>query len=1051
MRKNSLRLFYLLGIWVGLMAGLGGQTIQTLAGGAPRPGRTYDASQVQLESPVVGDGAGNFYVGGPHAVYQITSAGKLSLYAGTGVYLQNGGKGPATETPLGRVQTLAMDGSGNLYIADEDASVVREVVAATGQMEVVAGQPDKVGSTGDGGPAVQALLEDPVSVAVDGSGDIYIGDAVDCTVRKVSAADGTITTLVKGCSSTTSGLQRPEQLGVNGQGDLYILDGYAVWRRDASSGQLTVAAGIPLGGSPTCVPAQSTCLANQYYLPGSPGSLAVNAAGDVFIGARTEVDEVKADTGLLTKLASMSEAGVWADAAGDVYVSSGTQLQRIDGSTEAVSVVAGSLTPYLGDATLPLDLQLRGAVARDDLGDYFVNTGDAVIGITAAGQAHLIAGGGTAVPSGSPISISSLDLSGAQAIAVDSQGNLYVSVNSSNGSILGHVYKLDTTSGEASNLAGSFGPGDVNQDGDTAVKEELDRIGGLAVDAAGDVYISDGRNNVIWKVTPADGIIHRLAGSGLSGPPSGDGGPATQAILRTVGGVGVDAAGNVYLGTQYTIRKVDHTSGILTTIAGNGNFGTTGDGGPATAAALQSTRYLAVNAGGDVFVSGENSVRRVRASDGVIVTVAGGGDQWDGQFAGPALDAGLAEITGLTLDGSGNLYLISDPGVLREVKLQSALTLSPTVLNFTAQNIGSTSAGQTVTLKNSGGTDLHINGISLSGVNAGDFAQTNTCGSTLSAGAQCDVTVAFTPSASGARAANLEIGDDAAVGTAELALMGTGAVANAQLSATALDFGQETAGVTSSAQTVTLTNGGTAALSITSIGVSGNFAETNTCGSSLAAGAQCSIQVTFSPVSSVNYTGQLTIQFAGGSSTVALTGAGVEFHLAPPSLGSSQTVAAGGRASYQLPFQMQGELSGKLATSCTVAPANSTIGCSTLPANGTMVSWQAGGPSTLEVDVTTQARSLLPPFGAPLDWSWPVAGLILFLSGGLLVRRRRWLPAMGLASALVLAGCGGGGGGSSNPPPPPAATGTPAGTYTLTVSVTVGPVTHSQPLTLVVQ
>ncbi|MGN6593457.1 MAG: choice-of-anchor D domain-containing protein [Terriglobales bacterium] len=1056
MLSSSLRFLIHAGAVATLAGGLLGQTIQTVAGGTPRPGRSYDASQVQLSYPVVGDGAGDFYLGGHAEVYKITAEGKLSLYAGTGVSTNSGGNGPAQSTPLNWATALAMDASGNLYIADEYASVVREVDAGTGEMTVIAGQPGLRGSSGDGGQATSALLSDPISVAVDASGAVYIGDGVECSVRKIGT-DGTIQTLLSGCNQATS-VQYPEGLAVDAGGNLYIADNQrdVVWRRDAGTGQVKVYAGLVSGQTSTCTTAQQndgTCPASQTPLPGYPDSVTVDAAGDVYIGVMTSVVKVSATTGSMTSVADVKERGIWSDATGNVWVADPPKLERIDAASGKVTEVAGSDLPYLGDAAEPLDAQLGtgvGGIAVDAAGDIFVG-GNPIVEITPSGQLRTVAGGGSQSPQAGPVAAAAVDLSGIRALALDGQGNLYIAVWAPTG----HIYKLDMATGQVSNFAGSFTAGETNTDGALATAEELDSPQEVAVDGAGNVYLTESHYNVVWEVTKNDGVIHRIAGKGL-GPSAGDGGLATQATLVYAGGLAVDGAGNVYVGDQNRVRKVDHSTGIITTIAGTGTDGETGDGGAATAATLRGSQYLAVNAAGDVFVSAfsGDEVRRVRASDGWIETIAGGGNQWDAQFAGPALDAALAEVNGLALDANGNLFFASDPQVVREVKLQSALALTPTVLTFAAQNLNTTSAAQTVTLTNSGGSALNISGITLAGADAGDFAETNTCGAALAAGAQCAVSVTFAPTASGSRTANLEISDDAAVGTAEVALDGTGVVANAQLSASALDLGEVTAGATGPAQAVTLSNSGHAALAITSVVVTGNFAESNNCGSSLAPGAQCAMQVTFSPTSTTNYNGQLTVNFAGGSQAVMLSGKGVDFGLQVQLGGSQASIAAGAGASFGLEVQSEGDLSGRLTSSCSIAPATTTIGCSTDPASGSQFSYLGLSPSLVHVNVTTQARSLLEPVppGGPENWGWPLAAAGLLLAAGLLWRGRRWLPAVGLGAALILAGCGGGGGGSTAPPPPPpAATGTPAGTYTITVSLTVGPVTHTIPLTLVVQ
>jgi probable HAF family extracellular repeat protein len=215
-------------------------------------------------------------------------------------------------------------------------------------------------------------------------------------------------------------------------------------------------------------------------------------------------------------------------------------------------------------------------------------------------------------------------------------------------------------------------------------------------------------------------------------------------------------------------------------------------------------------------------------------------------------------------------------------------TLSPTSLTFSTQAIGTTSAAKTVTLKNTGTTSLTISSIAITGTNAGDFAQTHTCGSSLAAGASCTFKVTFKPTASGTRSAALSVTDNAAGSPQKVTLNGIGTTA--KLSPTSMSFGTVAIGTTSAAKKVTLTNVGSTALSITAIAITGtnagDFAQTHTCGSSLAAGASCSISVTFKPTASGTRTAALSISdnAAGSPQKVTLSGIGTTAKLSPTSL-----------------------------------------------------------------------------------------------------------------------------------------------------------------------
>jgi Abnormal spindle-like microcephaly-assoc'd, ASPM-SPD-2-Hydin len=211
-----------------------------------------------------------------------------------------------------------------------------------------------------------------------------------------------------------------------------------------------------------------------------------------------------------------------------------------------------------------------------------------------------------------------------------------------------------------------------------------------------------------------------------------------------------------------------------------------------------------------------------------------------------------------------------------------AVTLNPTSLTFSSQNVGTTSAAQTATLTNSGTATLTISSIALTGTNASDFAQTNNCPASLAANASCTVSVTFTPTATGARTAAVTLTDNAANSPQTVALNGTGGSANpaVTLNPTSLSFGNQNIGSTSSAQTVTLTNSGTASLTITSVALNGtnpgDFAQTNNCPASLAANASCTVSVTFKPTISGSRTATLTFldNAANSPQTVALSGTG---------------------------------------------------------------------------------------------------------------------------------------------------------------------------------
>ena len=232
------------------------------------------------------------------------------------------------------------------------------------------------------------------------------------------------------------------------------------------------------------------------------------------------------------------------------------------------------------------------------------------------------------------------------------------------------------------------------------------------------------------------------------------------------------------------------------------------------------------------------------------------------------------------LAGSPQTVALSGTGVAPVVSLGGTTSIS-----FGNQLVGSSSTAQLVTLSNTGTATLTISSIAIAGTNSGDFSETNTCGTSVSAGANCSISVTFKPTATGARSASLTITDNASGSPHSVALTGMGTAPVVSLGGTTnLNFGNVPVGSTSTAQTFTLTNAGTAPLTITSIAVTGtnssDFTDTNTCPASsatLAAGASCTISVTFTPTATGSRTAGVSItdDAAGSPQSVSLTGTGV--------------------------------------------------------------------------------------------------------------------------------------------------------------------------------
>ncbi len=297
------------------------------------------------------------------------------------------------------------------------------------------------------------------------------------------------------------------------------------------------------------------------------------------------------------------------------------------------------------------------AVAVDAQGDVYVadSLNNRVRKITPAGVITTIAGNGNYGFSGDGGPATQAELWDPVGLAIDSAGNLYIADFYNN-----RIRKV-TPAGTISTVAG-YGTYGFAGDGGGATKAWFEGPTAVAVDSKGDLFIADSGNDRIRKVTPAWGQITTIAGTGVFGY-SGDGGPATSAELNGIAGLAVDSAGNLYIADQYDnrIRRIS-PSGVITTVAGTGLAGFSGDGGPATAAELSFPSGVATDSNGAVFIADEGNqrVREITAA-GTLETVAGTGAVG---FAGDGGLAGWARLSSpqsVAAGPDGSIY-VADTG-----------------------------------------------------------------------------------------------------------------------------------------------------------------------------------------------------------------------------------------------------------------------------------------------------------------------------------------------------------------------------------------------------
>ncbi|HTA82014.1 MAG TPA: T9SS type A sorting domain-containing protein [Bacteroidia bacterium] len=238
-------------------------------------------------------------------------------------------------------------------------------------------------------------------------------------------------------------------------------------------------------------------------------------------------------------------------------------------------------------------------------------------------------------------------------VALDDSGNVYVGDNLNN-----RIRKLNVKTGVITTIAGKK-TGGFSGDGGPATDAELSKPGNITLDKQGNLYIADVFNQRVRMVNKSTGIITTIAGNGNEGY-SGDGGQATAASFFYPASVALDNAGNVYVADELNnvIREVNMSTGIITTVAGSGNSGYSGDGGPALNASMNTPADVAFDSTWNMYISdGNNAIRKVNATTGIITTVAGNGTEGYGGDGGPATAAGIDGPVGIALDKSGDLFI----------------------------------------------------------------------------------------------------------------------------------------------------------------------------------------------------------------------------------------------------------------------------------------------------------------------------------------------------------------------------------------------------------
>jgi hypothetical protein len=551
---------------------------------------------------------------------------------------------------------IATDQYGNLYISDHSASTIRRV-DPDGTVTVVAGRGSR-GDDGDGGLAIEAMLWDPSWLLVDGVGVVFV--STNNKIRRVDT-DGTI--------STVAGTGHP---GFDGDG------------QQASLSQLNSNSGMAVDQEGNLYFADR---GNDRVRRISRGGVITTVLGDTFVSSI-----VAGDGAMSGRLQGPTDVAVARD--GAIYVAEfdGHRVLRMnrDGS---VTVVAGTGTPgFSGDGGPGQLAQLHSprALSLDALGNLYIAdwTNQAIRRLDRSGNILTVAGLGTS-RTREVASAMTAGLSPPIDLALGPSGYLYLlqqstytvsllrapSIADSVVACQGDLTALTASPAFIAQdalavlLAGSAGPG-YQGDGGPLGSAQFLSPESVVIARDGTIYIADTGNHRI-RLVSTDGVVSTLAGTGEPGF-SGDGGPSQRAAITAPKALMLDSAGNLYFtdSGNFRLRRIDRC-GIIESIAGSGHPGDGGDGGPAVAAQFRDATGLAMDSTGNIYVADPASDRvRKIASDGIIVTFAGTGQDGSGDDGGYANETSLDGPSDVVVGQDGTVYIAE----MRSQKIRAVST-----------------------------------------------------------------------------------------------------------------------------------------------------------------------------------------------------------------------------------------------------------------------------------------------------------------------------------------------------------------------------------------
>jgi sugar lactone lactonase YvrE len=592
--------------------------VRTLAGSGTAGFLNAPGTSAQFNNPTgvaIDNATGNLYVADKfnHVIRKITPTGDVSTLAGIPGF-PGSTEGPGTTAQFNLPSGVAVDASGNILVADAGNHKIRRITPA-GFVSLVAG----TGNSGSGeGPGAFAQFNSPSGVAADPNGNIYVADAGNNKIRKISG--GLVSTLAGGGangvtpgfangSGTSALFNLPTGVVADAAGNVYVSDkfNHAI-RQITPSGVVATLSGNGTAGFVDGLPAASRF--------NSPAGIAIDVSGNLFIAE--EGNQRIREIGTLVAVTSLAGNGLRGfadgpgstaqfdyprnlavDASGNIIVAEGHRIRKITPAGDVSTLAGTGIGGYSGDGGPATSANLNAPqdVAIDGSGNIFVADflNNVIRRITPAGVISTWAGIGSA---GFRDGASAM-FNGPRGVAVDASGNVYVADDKN------HAIRKITPDHSVITLAGNGFPGFADNQGTAA---QFDKPADVAVDAVGNLYVADYNNQRIRKITPS-GNVSTLAGNSLRGAIDGQG---SSAQFNFPGGVTLDATGNVYVadGENYRIRKITST-GVVTTVTGSKlDY----NNGPLNIAQFRWPGGVAIDASGILYVAdfGNQRIRKIQ-------------------------------------------------------------------------------------------------------------------------------------------------------------------------------------------------------------------------------------------------------------------------------------------------------------------------------------------------------------------------------------------------------------------------------------------------------